>query len=131
MDEESISAVYGKVSELTNKWSYVDLSSKTNYNFEVPFLYIARYLTNDRNLMFTETIAMRPPEVKIDENLIRSYSEKNNEKNNEEKEKEKTKDKNKVKNHYMKVPDGLYNLIVDILDSESSQLRSEFEDCKY
>ncbi|KNC49607.1 GTP-binding nuclear protein Ran-4 [Thecamonas trahens ATCC 50062] len=35
---------------------YYEISSKSNYNFEKPFLYLARRLTNDRDLQFVETV---------------------------------------------------------------------------
>ncbi|XP_034917678.1 GTP-binding nuclear protein Ran-3 isoform X2 [Populus alba] len=44
----------------------VDISAKSNYNFEKPFLYLARKLAGDPNLHFVETPALAPPEVPID-----------------------------------------------------------------
>lgn len=46
---------------------YYELSAKSNYNFEKPFLWIARKLVGDQNLVFKEAPALAPPEVKIDE----------------------------------------------------------------
>ena len=37
---------------------YYDISAKMNYNFERPFLYLARKLTGDGNLEFTEATAL-------------------------------------------------------------------------
>ena len=34
---------------------YYDISAKSNYNFEMPFLYLARKLTGDPNLVFTQS----------------------------------------------------------------------------
>lgn len=45
---------------------YYDLSAKSNYNFEKPFLWLARKLCNEPNLQFVEEIALAPPEVHID-----------------------------------------------------------------
>jgi GTP-binding nuclear protein Ran len=45
---------------------YYDISAKSNYNFEKPFLYITRKLTGDPNCHFVEAPALAPPEVKID-----------------------------------------------------------------
>ena len=45
--------------------AYYDLSAKSNYNFEKPFLYLARKLTQDNTLEFTEATALLPPEVQL------------------------------------------------------------------
>jgi hypothetical protein len=45
--------------------SYFDLSAKSNYNFEKPFLYLARKLTQIPNLEFTEATALLPPEISL------------------------------------------------------------------
>jgi GTP-binding nuclear protein Ran len=45
---------------------YYDISAKSNYNFEKPFLWLARKLTGDGNLTFAEAPALLPAEVKID-----------------------------------------------------------------
>jgi GTP-binding nuclear protein Ran len=42
---------------------YYDISAKSNYNFEKPFLYLARKLLNNANLKFVEGPAVLPPEV--------------------------------------------------------------------
>ncbi len=52
---------------------YYDISAKSNYNFEKPFLWLARKLTGKANLIFVEALALRPAEVTIDPNLIRQY----------------------------------------------------------
>ena len=44
---------------------YYDISAKSNYNFEKPFLYLARKLAGDPNLQFVESPALAPPEVTI------------------------------------------------------------------
>lgn len=41
---------------------YYDMSAKSNYNFERPFLYLARSLTNNRELEFVGDFA-KPPEI--------------------------------------------------------------------
>lgn len=43
--------------------AYYDVSAKSNYNFEKPFLYLARKLVNDPTLEFTEEVALPPPEI--------------------------------------------------------------------
>ncbi|CAH8370609.1 unnamed protein product [Eruca vesicaria subsp. sativa] len=45
---------------------YYEISAKSNYNFEKPFLYLARKLAGDQNLHFVQSIALLPPEVHID-----------------------------------------------------------------
>merc|ERR1719313_2315360 len=45
---------------------YYDISAKSNYNFEKPFLWLARKLCGDNNLHFVESPALKPPEVTID-----------------------------------------------------------------
>lgn len=42
--------------------AYFDISAKSNYNFEKPFLWLARKLTGDGHLEFTEAPALPPPE---------------------------------------------------------------------
>jgi GTP-binding nuclear protein Ran len=45
---------------------YFEISAKGNYNFERPFLWLARKLSGDNSLKFVEAPAVRPPEVHID-----------------------------------------------------------------
>lgn len=45
---------------------YYEISAKSNYNYEKPFLYLARKLTGDPHLVFVEEVALPPPEVQID-----------------------------------------------------------------
>jgi len=54
---------------------YYDISAKSNYNFEKPFLWLARKLVGDPNLIFVEAPALKPPEVPIDENQMREYEQ--------------------------------------------------------
>ncbi|KAI6224687.1 GTP-binding nuclear protein [Aphelenchoides besseyi] len=42
-------------------FQYYDISAKSNYNFEKPFLYLARKLLRDPNLEFVPMPALRPP----------------------------------------------------------------------
>jgi GTP-binding nuclear protein Ran len=46
---------------------YYDVSAKSNYNFEKPFLWLARKLIGDPNLIFVESPALAPAEIQIDE----------------------------------------------------------------
>ncbi|KAJ7956637.1 GTP-binding nuclear protein [Quillaja saponaria] len=45
---------------------YYEISAKSNYNFEKPFLYLARKIAGDPSLHFVESPALAPPEVHID-----------------------------------------------------------------
>jgi len=52
---------------------YYDISAKSNYNFEKPFLYIARKLTGDPNVEFVNATALQPPEVVVDHKRLAEY----------------------------------------------------------
>jgi len=47
-------------------FQYYDISAKSNYNFEKPFLWLARKLIGDPNLEFVAMPALVPPEVTMD-----------------------------------------------------------------
>ncbi|KAI5283326.1 GTP-binding nuclear protein gsp1/Ran, partial [Ascosphaera acerosa] len=44
---------------------YYDISAKSNYNFEKPFLWLARKLVGNQSLEFVAGVALAPPEVEI------------------------------------------------------------------
>eukprot|EP00995_Heteronema_vittatum_P003072 NODE_1457_length_966_cov_816.559433_g1007_i0.p1 GENE.NODE_1457_length_966_cov_816.559433_g1007_i0~~NODE_1457_length_966_cov_816.559433_g1007_i0.p1 ORF type:complete len:215 (-),score=101.23 NODE_1457_length_966_cov_816.559433_g1007_i0:249-893(-) len=46
---------------------YYDISAKSNYNFEKPFLWLAKKLANDSALTLVEAPAMKPAEVHLDD----------------------------------------------------------------
>ena len=50
---------------------YFDISAKSNYNFEKPFRWLARKLTQTPDLQFSEALAIKPPEVVFDENAYK------------------------------------------------------------
>ena len=50
---------------------YYDLSAKSNYNFEKPFLYLARKLVGDPSLQFVASVVLVPPEVVLDPESIK------------------------------------------------------------
>ncbi len=54
---------------------YYDISAKSNYNFEKPFLYLARKLANQPSLVFAETTGLRPAEVVIDPVMLKQYEQ--------------------------------------------------------
>jgi len=49
---------------------YYDISAKSNYNYEKPFLWIARKLAGRDDLIFVEAPAMLPPEVFLTEGQL-------------------------------------------------------------
>merc|ERR1711879_924983 len=49
---------------------YYDISAKTNYNYDKPFLYLARKVTNQPNLTFVEAPALYPAEGVIDQSVL-------------------------------------------------------------
>jgi len=52
---------------------YYDISAKSNYNFEKPFLWLAKKLVGDANLTFVESPALAPPEVQLDLHQMKEY----------------------------------------------------------
>ncbi|CAF4877803.1 unnamed protein product, partial [Rotaria socialis] len=49
------------------------ISARSNYNFEKPFLWLARKLAGDPNLEFTAMPALMPAEVQMDNETIKKY----------------------------------------------------------
>jgi len=56
-----------------NNMQYYDISALSNYNFEKPFLWLARKLAGDANLEFTAMPALMPAEVQMDNDTIKKY----------------------------------------------------------
>ena len=54
---------------------YFDVSAKSNYNFDKPFLWLARLLARAPDLIFTESIALAPAEVHLDSSMARRYEQ--------------------------------------------------------
>lgn len=50
---------------------YYDVSAKSNYNFEKPFLWIAKRLANDPELDFTQAPMMEKPQFQMTDDQIR------------------------------------------------------------
>ncbi|CAL6105397.1 GTP-binding_nuclear protein RAN/TC4 [Hexamita inflata] len=46
---------------------YVEMSAKSNYNYEVPFLLLCRILARDESLNFTQAPALVPAEINMSE----------------------------------------------------------------
>jgi GTP-binding nuclear protein Ran len=49
---------------------YYDISARSNYNFEKPFLDLARQLTGHQDLVFIESEPVTPPEVIVSEKQL-------------------------------------------------------------
>lgn len=54
---------------------YYDISAKSNYNFEKPFLWLARKLAGDNQLQFVEAPALLPPEFTMDKATQERYEQ--------------------------------------------------------
>lgn len=52
---------------------YYDISAKSNYNFEKPFLWLARKLVGNQTLEFVAAPALAPPEVQVDQAVLEQY----------------------------------------------------------
>lgn len=52
---------------------YFEISAKVNYNFEKPFIWLAKKLSGNNNVQFVEAPALRPPEASIDMNDMERY----------------------------------------------------------
>jgi len=49
---------------------YYDISAKSNYQFEKPFVWLLRRLTNEAQLSLVEAPVLAPSEVQIDQNQV-------------------------------------------------------------
>jgi len=52
---------------------YYDISAKSNYNYEKPFLYLIRRLLGDPDIQFIEQPSVKPPEVEMDPQMAQMY----------------------------------------------------------
>lgn len=52
---------------------YYDISAKSNYNYEKPFLYLIRRLLGDPEIQFVEQPSVKPPEVEMDPSMAQTY----------------------------------------------------------
>ncbi|KAG0310731.1 GTP-binding nuclear protein gsp1/Ran [Dissophora globulifera] len=53
---------------------YCDISAKSNYNIEKPFLWLARKLFGNPDLVFTALPALAPAETMVDSDLMARYT---------------------------------------------------------
>jgi GTP-binding nuclear protein Ran len=56
-----------------HEMNYFEVSAKSNYHFELPFLSLARRLTDDPNLAFVAAPVLLPPDVALDATVIEQY----------------------------------------------------------
>ena len=61
---------------------YFDISAKSNYQYEKPFLWILRNLAGDPNLYLVEALALQPQELVMDANQIEELNNEWKEANN-------------------------------------------------
>lgn len=54
---------------------YYDISAKSNYNFEKPFLYISSVLTGNKHICFVEAPALFPPVAQVNEEELQMYQQ--------------------------------------------------------
>jgi len=52
---------------------YYDISAKSNYNFEKPFLWITCKITGNQNVKFVAETAITPKETHVDQTLMQQY----------------------------------------------------------
>ena len=52
---------------------YFEISAKSNYNFEKPFLWLARKVVGNNALDFVAAPALKPAEVTVDADLMQKY----------------------------------------------------------
>jgi GTP-binding nuclear protein Ran len=53
---------------------YYDISAKSNYQFEKPFLYLLKKLSGDPNLTLVEAPALKPAEITITKEMLEQMS---------------------------------------------------------
>ena len=58
---------------------YYDISAKSNYQFEKPFLWLLKKLTGDPNLTLVEAPALKPSEITISQEQINQMAKELNE----------------------------------------------------
>lgn len=54
---------------------YFDISAKSNYQFEKPFVWILKKLTGDQNLSLVEALILEPAEIYMDPNYIKEMED--------------------------------------------------------
>lgn len=54
---------------------YYDISAKSNYQFEKPFIWLLRRLIGDPNLVLVEAPVLQPGEVTIDADQLRAIEQ--------------------------------------------------------
>lgn len=54
---------------------YFEISAKSNFNFEKPFVWLAQQISGNPELMFVEPPALKPPVVQIDRAMMSAYEQ--------------------------------------------------------
>jgi GTP-binding nuclear protein Ran len=54
---------------------YYDISAKSNYQFEKPFIWLLRRLVGDPNLTLVEAPVLQPSEIAIDQDQIQNMNQ--------------------------------------------------------
>jgi GTP-binding nuclear protein Ran len=127
---------------MRQRYIYHRISVKSNNNIEEPILQIAILLLSDQNLEFhpskSDKVSTRLTDIQIISHDDRKVG-KHRRRLGNKKPCFTTNDKlvlTKVKeeaphNVLMKIPDDLYNRLLDILGNESIKLKTDFQNCKY
>lgn len=126
VDHQSIVKFMESVKLITNQCKYFDISARSNYNFEKPFLNIARSLTQKDDLTFIESDPIKPPEVMISNEIRNEFV---NENCNNVLNGELVIDEELENDKYidMSLHIDLYDKIINILTEKSPQVCLEFK----
>ena len=54
---------------------YFDISAKSNYQFEKPFVWLLKKLTGDPNLSLVEQPVLAPAEIQMDPNFVKDFED--------------------------------------------------------
>ena len=65
-------SLFPSPSPLPTLTQYYNISAKSKYNIEKPFLWLARQLTGDPLLEFTEMPTLEPPKTTMDPSLSKN-----------------------------------------------------------
>ena len=86
---------------------YYEISARSNYNFEKPFLQLARELTGHQDLEFVEMPPICPPKVKVHSNSRQTDSPSPPEVQSNSPQTDSPSPQNKVHCHWTEIPGGM------------------------
>jgi GTP-binding nuclear protein Ran len=102
MDVKMPKVAAGSISYRKDKYiqhlQHYDISTKSNYNFEMPFLFLARKMMRDEQLIFVEAPVICPPDVGLTPEQVNQMQQIENDIRIEE-DKEKKQEKEHVHEH--------------------------------